>query len=228
MSSVLAPVSRKEEALRSQLLHNFRRFKKSDDEPNIIHSEDFHHVLRESELPFGHPVVDRLMLLCHINQDGTVDLNRFAEVVELGVRAKAQGFAAPQIHSDVHKLSQADRVKRLAKEIHRLFYQYDSGSSTLSEFRQQLADLGIRETHETKRILRQTPISFRELLNSLARTHNEVPAGVAAGVSRTAASIDELQTEVNDELETKDEYEESKFVEDNDFHFKEKGALDFF
>ena len=42
--------------------------------------------------------------------------------------------------------------------------------------------MGIAETAETRRILRQTPISFRQLLHSLAQTGaNYIPPGTPAG-----------------------------------------------
>jgi hypothetical protein len=189
--SVLAPVSHKEEALRAQLLAQFRE--KDGGKNNVISSEDFRRVLESLGLVFGHPVVDRLMLLCTFNANGSVDLRRFAEVVELAhgnVEEDARGRARAKLHSDLSSLSQADRVRRLAKDIHVLFYKFDSGAGSLTEFRQNLAELGIRETHETKRLLRQTPVSFRELLGSLMQTTSDVPSGAAAGVSRTVSERD--------------------------------------
>lgn len=192
--SVLAPVSLKEEHLRANMLAKFREYDYNGN--NMIRSEDFQKVLSGVGLSFGHPVVDRLMLLCHINPDGSVNLSRFAEVVDLGagnIEKDARGFAKPKLHSDLSALSQADRVRRLAKDIHILFYKFDSGSGSLAEFRQNLAELGIRETHECKRLLRQTPISFRELLHSLMQTTNEIPANVAAGVARTISARDAMK-----------------------------------
>lgn len=180
-------VSGEEEALRGRLLASFRQYATAA--PNVIHASKFQAVLAANNLPFGHQVVDRIMLLCHIDDTGMVDISRFAEVVELAgqnIENDSSGFAQPKLHSDLHQLSQADRVRRLAGDIHALFYKFDSGSGSLEEFRMAIKKLGISETHETRRLLRQTPISFRELLHSLTQTTHEISPDIAAGVSRSS------------------------------------------
>ena len=60
-------VSPAEEAVRGRLLSGFRA-KVVEGRPNVIHATQFQGVLAENRLHFGHPIVDRIMLLCHIDE----------------------------------------------------------------------------------------------------------------------------------------------------------------
>jgi len=180
-------MSAAQNAVFDSLLRKLKEFDR--DGSNEISASDFQRALKSLKLRFGTPIVDKLMLLCHIQDGGRVDINRFVEVMEISkgaVKTDEFGLASPRLKSDMRKLSQAERVKRLAKDIHALFYKFDSGNGSMDEFRENLAQLGIRETNETRRLLRQTPISFRALLQSLTHTQNELP-GPVAGVQRNNA-----------------------------------------
>jgi len=175
-------------AVFDRLLKRLKTFDKNG--TNQVSASDFQRSLKSMSLRFGTPIVDKLMLLCQIQQDGgNVCINRFVEVMEISkgaVQTDEFGLASPRLKSDMRKLSQAERVKRLAKDIHALFYKFDSGNGSMDEFRGNLARLGIEETNETRRLLRQTPISFRALLQSLTHTQTELP-GPVAGVQRNNA-----------------------------------------
>jgi hypothetical protein len=162
------------------------RLQKCDDGTNIVSAQNFQNCLHSLGLKFGTPMVDKLMLLCCVTENGSVDISRFVEVMAISEGTVVNdefGLASPRVQSDLRKLGQSERVKRLAKDIHAIFYKFDSGNGSLDEFRMNLQKLGIQETNETKRLLRQTPISFRELLHSLTMTQT-TPKRNTAGLGR--------------------------------------------
>ena len=86
----------------------------------------------------------------------------------------------PTLPSELTSLPQAEKVRRLAREIHSLFQRFDSGQLPLDHFRESLHGLGVEETEESKRLLRQTPLNFSEFFRAL--THTDPPSAAAAGV----------------------------------------------
>ena len=143
----------------------------------VVEAKKFQQELRNMNLLFGTPIVDKLMLMCNVQNDGHVNIEMLIDTVMRGGAKSGSGRASPTVAPDLRGLSQAELVKHLAADIHVMFGKMDTGKLSLDEFRLGLKSMGLKETHETARLLRQTPISFRKLLNSLTKTMNEPRKG---------------------------------------------------
>ena len=172
----------------TRFLRNLNKGKDDNETVRIrtVPARVFQQELRNMNLLFGTPIVDKLMLMCNVLNDGYVNIELLIDTVMRGGRGMPRsGRASPTVTADLRGLSQAELVRHLAADIHILFGKMDTGKITLDEFRLGLKSMGLIETHETSRLLRQTPISFRKLLNSLTKTMNEPRKGF--GAERTNA-----------------------------------------
>ncbi len=89
--------------------------------------------------------------------------------------------------AEIMALPQEEKVKRLARDIHSLFQRFDAGALSVDHFREQLHALGVEETEESRRLLRQTPLNFSDFFRAL--THTDPVTQHAAGrVSNPAAA----------------------------------------
>ena len=73
----------------------------------------------------------------------------------------------PVLPAELLALPQADRVRRLARELAELHRALEGGSLSLDRFRAALRGWGIEETPEATRLLQQAPVSFSALLRAL-------------------------------------------------------------
>jgi len=89
--------------------------------------------------------------------------------------------------AEIMALPQEEKVKRLARDIHSLFQRFDAGALSVDHFREDLHALGVEETEESRRLLRQTPLNFSDFFRAL--THTDPVTQHAAGrVTNPAAS----------------------------------------
>eukprot|EP01138_Halocafeteria_seosinensis_P001658 gb/GECG01001699.1/.p1 GENE.gb/GECG01001699.1/~~gb/GECG01001699.1/.p1 ORF type:complete len:834 (+),score=114.25 gb/GECG01001699.1/:1-2502(+) len=103
----------------------------------------------------------------------------FQQALENTVMGGAKNIRIPP---ELQNLPQPEKVRRLAKEIHSLFKEFDSGSMSVDVFREHLRALGLEETPEVQKVIKQTPISFSQLFRALMSTDKTgVPEGAAAG-----------------------------------------------
>ena len=155
-----------------------------DGPPNVIPARTFQQVLDSLGLKLGNPIVDNIMLNCEILDSGFVDVSRL-----LGVHTAANTDNAPTVGS----MDQADRVRLNSSAIHRAFIEFDSGHISPSQFVAKLEAMGIQQTLESRRMLRQIPVSFATLLHALTMVETSDITSKAAGTARqsstTTASI---------------------------------------
>ena len=141
----------------------------------------FQEQLRSMNLLFGTPIVDKLMLMCNVMNDGYVNIEMLInKVIQGGGKGGGRVGSSSPVAQDLRGLNQSEIVKHLASDIHAMFGKFDSGKMSLDEFRLGLRSMGLKETHETSRLLRQTPVSFRKLLNSLTKTISAPTKGFGA------------------------------------------------
>ena len=89
--------------------------------------------------------------------------------------------------AEIMALPQEEKVKRLARDIHSLFQRFDAGALSVDHFREHLHALGVDETEESRRLLRQTPLNFSDFFRAL--THTDPATQHAAGrVTNPAAT----------------------------------------
>ena len=165
------------QAIRSALVEH-------DGPPNVIPARTFQTVLTRLGLTLGNPIVDNIMLNCDILESGVVDVSRLLHL------AAGANTDAP---ASVGTLSQAERVRAHSRSIHRAFIEFDSGRSSVQKFIERLSGLGIEQTLESRRVLRQIPVSFSTLLHALTLVDSTDITDQAAGATQrqtgTTASI---------------------------------------
>lgn len=150
-----------------------------DGPPNVIPARVFQQVLNSLGLKLGNPTVDNIMLNCDILENGTVDVSRL-----LNVSTGANNDTT----ATVGAMTQAERVHNRSQAIHRAFIEFDSGRMSEQKFIQQLQALGIEQTLESKRVLRQLPVSFSHLLHALTMTDSTDITDKAAGSVRQSTA----------------------------------------
>ena len=87
--------------IRSEVLRRLRNIPAGggDGQPphGIVHAEDFSAILRSLGLEFGHPVVDKIMISCQMDDGGWVDYRKFASEVDA---VQGSGYGEPQRRSN--------------------------------------------------------------------------------------------------------------------------------
>jgi hypothetical protein len=173
--------------------------------PGRIAAADFQRTLKQHGLAFGEPIVDALMLRCRIDASGLIDFsaaeaaasdtrfpygNSASTAPETAPQAnfhpppqsaafrdaleKSAGVpASPARPSD--GLSQMQRVRAHTKELSALLGDLELGRISVDVLSAALRDLGIAETPEATRLLRQLPVSFAALYRAL-QTDSAAPA----------------------------------------------------
>ena len=143
----------------------------------------FQAVLKGQGLAFGHPTVDALMLKSRIDEAGLVDVS--AAVAEAdayapqpyslptyGAPAPANANPAPRFGSplpvDTGATSQIQRVRAHTKDIAARLADLELCRISVPAFRAALEDMGIVETPEAARLLRQSSVpAFAALYRAL-------------------------------------------------------------
>ena len=155
-----------------------------DGPPDVIPARAFQDVLTRLGLKLGDPIVDNIMLNCDVLESGLVDVSR---LLDLSQSANSDSSAR------AGAMDQADRVRNQSSAIHRVFIEFDSGRLSTDAFVARLHGLGIQQTLESRRVLRQIPVSFSALLHALTLTESTDITDQAAGSSKlptgTTASI---------------------------------------
>lgn len=158
----------------------------------------FRAALSSAGLRFGTTAVDQILSLCDVDGGGVVDFSRFAEHVEQQpaspIRQSVRGlefettlegeggYSAPRDPS----FQQDQKVKSLHSPLTQLFHRFDNGKLRIDMFRQCIRDMGLHETADLQRLLRQ-PHGFqlREMIQALsAPVGFGVADGSAAGKER--------------------------------------------
>jgi Ca2+-binding EF-hand superfamily protein len=204
--------------LREQLLSAFVQEDASGS--RRIHATQFQGALQRMGLQFGNEVVDRVLLLCKIDDQGVIDFSAFQADVQRRREEKRRAFAdaarraaptdstapygtAPDpsagkgyefhtaiertlgkrqsVPDEITRLPRDQRVKRLASDIQSLFNKYDTGYISLDVFRAKLRGLGVDETPEAEKLLKQGTISFTALLRALSATTMPLGDDAVAG-----------------------------------------------
>lgn len=76
---------------------------------------------------------------------------------------------------------QADRVRRVTRPLHALFQAFDAGEIELARLRDGLRELGLTETPDTVKLLREREFTFRQLVSALSREDTTALLQRAAG-----------------------------------------------
>lgn len=151
-----------------------------DGPPNVVPARVFQQVLTRLGLQLGNPIVDNIMLNCDILESGMVDVSRL-----LNVSTSANADTSATIGA----MTQAERVRNNSSAIHRAFIEFDSGRLSTEAFVARLQGMGIEQTLESKRVLRQIPVSFSVLLHALTLTDStDITSQAAGSVHHSTAS----------------------------------------
>ena len=165
---------------------------------------EFQAVLRSHGLSFGHPVVDALMLKSRIDEAGLVDFSAAAAGANeypydsrrpSGVGPSASSgvygaaapvpaspaFASPRAASSGDAASQVQRVRAHTKDIAARLADLELCRISVAAFRVALEEMGIVETPDAARLLRQSTVpSFAALYRALL-TESVAPSAAAQG-----------------------------------------------
>jgi hypothetical protein len=143
-------LSQQEQILRETLLGALRS--RDEDGDQKIHSSDFQRALDQVGVSFGSAMVDQVMVMCRIDDNGFVDFSQFAEDCQKTRRdvereagshpaaaratsagAPLQAYAASSVQQQQAAADrQAELLRNHAEKIHQIFDDYDRGEYLLS------------------------------------------------------------------------------------------------
>ena len=164
---------------------------------------DFQASLERAGLAFGTPPVDHILSLCDV-KEGVVDYSRFAEEIDrtpVGpVRASQRGHefesamggaGGPGAVAPSHR--QDAEVQALKKHLTALYNEFDHGKVGVDMFRQRIRDMGLHETDDLQRLLRQPHgFSLRQMMTALSAPVGFGVAGSAAGREKGHADAQDI------------------------------------
>ena len=77
-------------------------------------------------LLFGTPIVDKLMLMCNVMNDGYVNIEMLInKVIQGGGKGGGRVGSSSPVAQDLRGLNQSEIVKHLASDIHAMFGKFD-------------------------------------------------------------------------------------------------------
>jgi hypothetical protein len=178
--------------------------------PGKISAAAFQKALKSHGLSFGQPVVDAIMLRCRIDDSGLIDYSAAVDA-EAAPAASPYQPAAPAVPVDrapprsaafrdalerstgvpssparPDGLSQAQRVRDHTRQLSALLGDLEMGRISVDVFSGALRDLGIVETPDASRLLRQLPVSFSALYRALQTDSVAPPSRGGSGSGKPA------------------------------------------
>ena len=127
----------------------------SNDGRGTVSETEFMRILPAAGVRLGSHAADEVLNLCKPVENGRIDFSGFnLAVSRMGARLGTGQGAAYASRQDAERRrhlrnlgeDQAEKVKRLRREIQSLYTAHDYGTLTAQEFRDALVDLGLVET----------------------------------------------------------------------------------